>query len=740
MKGGLWRGGVWAVCIALGMLGWISGSARAASVIVATPEAVNLQGRPGQTVTATITATGDIGGVYAAQTDLGTVGVNNDQISFSFTIPDPPPQAQFTGTIVIFGLESQESVTVPVTVQVIGDPVVLDVPSGLSGLPGDTVSGPVTVIQGDAPFSLTVSAGELSRTSGVGLQEPVTFTYTIPTTATPGQPIEITVTAVSALDQVGEAVITIEVLQAPRPVVIEVPGRLGGMPGETVSGTIRVLDGNAPFSLSVDRGELSKVAGVGLDEPVTYRFSIPTTAQPGARFPVTVTVTSSLGESDTAGFDIVVNQSISALLGALAQTPPQREMGRVIGVVCPKQVAGENLQRDCDALVGAAGDQDPSAAQALARVTPDQVSAPTDASQTAMRTQLRNLGARLAALRAGARGVSLAGLSFSLNGQPIQLAALASGWLNAAEAEGGSPLGTLAGGRLGVFINGDVRFGNRDRTDLVEGFDFNTYGITLGADYRFLETFVAGVSVGYTNNRLDIDGGRGKLDSDGWSGSLYATWYQDFDAHNGIYVDGLLSYGTLGYDQVRAVSYRFQTGTQVDQGLNGDFDSAQWAFSLGGGYRWQRGALSVGPVVRLDYVSASIDGYDETARDPSAPGSGWRVHIDDQDIESLTTKLGLDLSYAMSQSWGVVVPQLKLDWVHEFKLDADPVTGYFVEDPTREAFRLEVDRPDRDYFNLGIGAVMQLPHGLSGHVFYRKLLGYDTLSMDSISFGLRMEF
>jgi outer membrane autotransporter protein len=116
------------------------------------------------------------------------------------------------------------------------------------------------------------------------------------------------------------------------------------------------------------------------------------------------------------------------------------------------------------------------------------------------------------------------------------------------------------------------------------------------------------------------------------------------------------------------------------------------------------------------------------------------VHIGDQDVESLTTRLGLDLSYAMSQPWGVLVPQLTIDWVHEFGLDGDPVVGYFVEDPTREPFRLEVDDPDRDYFNLGVGAVAQLPHGMSGYVFYRKLLGYDVLSMDSVSLGLRLEF
>lgn len=649
------RTGLWGALMAA--LWSVISLGHAAESVVADPPRLDLQGRPGEVVQAEITLSQAF--YPNVQADLGTVALQGDgdtvpfTVVFRFTIPQSPDRVLYEGTIVVMDMrlsKTPDVIEIPVTVRVLTEPVVLQGPAALSGRPGDTVSGVVRVVQGDPPFDLQVSRGALDRSSGIGLDDPVTFTFTIPETAKPGERFPVRVVGFSALDE---------------------------------------------------RGELE--------------------------------------------FTILVRESAADLLESLGRTPSQREMGRVIGTVCSQGLAGENLQRDCDALIRAAEIQDPNAAVALAQVTPDQVYAPADASQTAMQAQMRNIGARLAALRAGARGISLSGFSLSFNGQPLQLAALSSAFMNggfsASAGDGGvSGLGTSAGGRLGVFINGDVRFGSRDRTALTEGFDFNTYGITAGVDYRFLDTFVAGVSVGYTNKTLDIDGSRGELDSDGWTGSLYGTWYKDLDERNSLYLDGLFSYGALGHDQTRALRYAFGNGTRVDQRIRADFDSSQWSLSLGGGYRWQRSALSVGPVARLEYVSASIDGYDETVRDPSVPGGGWRVHIGAQDVESLTTRLGVDLSYAMSQPWGVLVPQLTLDWVHEFKLDPDPLVGHFLEDPARTPFLLQVDAPDRDYFNLGIGAVAQLPHGMSGFVFYRKLLGYDILSMDSISFGLRMEF
>jgi hypothetical protein len=40
-------------------------------------------------------------------------------------------------------------------------------------------------------------------------------------------------------------------------------------------------------------------------------------------------------------------------------------------------------------------------------------------------------------------------------------------------------------------MNGSVRWGSKDATSRESGFDFDSQGVTLGADYRFTDTFVA---------------------------------------------------------------------------------------------------------------------------------------------------------------------------------------------------------------------------------------------------------
>ena len=94
----------------------------------------------------------------------------------------------------------------------------------------------------------------------------------------------------------------------------------------------------------------------------------------------------------------------------------------------------------------------------------------------------------------------------------------------------------------------------------------------------------------------------------------------------------------------------------------------------------------------------------------------------------------------MSQSWGVLLPQAHFEWVHEFENDREVVNGFFIQDPSQTSFSLNTDRPDSNYFNLRLGVSAQFAKGRSGYFYYRKLLGYDNLDVDSFSAGLRFEF
>ena len=166
-------------------------------------------------------------------------------------------------------------------------------------------------------------------------------------------------------------------------------------------------------------------------------------------------------------------------------------------------------------------------------------------STIAMQTttaQFRNVDARLNVLRREAEGVNLSGLKLSVNGQmlPTQLFASFLPLNNATD----TPTENIAGAdfsRLGAFVNGNINIGDKDETKHEYGFEFSTLGVTGGIDYRFTDSLVAGVALGYSNNETNIDANDSNIDAHGYSISLYGTYYQT----DNFYIDGLLS---LGYN------------------------------------------------------------------------------------------------------------------------------------------------------------------------------------------------
>ncbi len=431
---------------------------------------------------------------------------------------------------------------------------------------------------------------------------------------------------------------------------------------------------------------------------------------------------------------------IDKALQANASTPPQRAVAGVIGTVCPKNIASANFQRDCNALIGGVLKGESGTSNALAQVTPAGASTPVNASLNSVNVQSRNVGARLTALRRGATGLlNLGGLGLNLDGRWISGKELADLVSVAGQRGGAASADSTDSGfnRLGIFVNGNINKGNMDTTANETGFDFTTWGITAGLDYRFSDNFILGGAFGYVDTNTDLKANGGGLDGDSYSLTLYGTYYQS----DRFYLDGSLGYGWNRYNQDRNIRYALEPqNTLVDQTLSTDFNGSQFTATLGGGYDLNSGAWTFGPVGQLQYVKANVDGYQERASNPSTNGSGWTVAIDSQDYNSFTLSLGGQVSYALSQSWGVLLPQARFEWVHEFDSDSPFVAGHFVGDPSRETFRFAGDKPDTNYFNLGLGVSAVFAKGRSAYFNYQTVLGYNDLTNNSFNVGMRLEF
>ncbi len=270
-----------------------------------------------------------------------------------------------------------------------------------------------------------------------------------------------------------------------------------------------------------------------------------------------------------------------------------------------------------------------------------------------------------------------------------------------------------------------MSFGDKSESSNELGFDFDTKGITAGLDYRFTDQFVVGGALGYVSNETDFDASRGDMAVKGYTLALYSTYY-----HNqASYFDAIVSYGWNEFDASRQVSF-----LTFDEKASGDTEGTEISVSLGGGYDFNRNGFAFGPYGRINYVSADVDGYTENT------STGLELVYDDQSVDSMTTLLGGQLSYAISTSRGVFTPQLRFEWAHEFKDDSRFIKARFLYDPTETSFRLSTDDPDRDYFNLGAGVSATFGAGKSGYIYYEALLGQEDVKQHSLAVGFRLEF
>ncbi|MDA2919961.1 autotransporter outer membrane beta-barrel domain-containing protein [Desulfobacterota bacterium AH_259_B03_O07] len=424
-------------------------------------------------------------------------------------------------------------------------------------------------------------------------------------------------------------------------------------------------------------------------------------------------------------------------------------------------------------------------------------------------TSNQNIGSRIAALRGSATGISLGIFSLNVNGktftkpdQELAFNNIGDGirqsynspyrptvnndnrqTLNDSQTAGLFPALALtsqatnsqeqrndvesAFSRLGIFLNGDFTFGDKDQTSREAGFDFNIFAITAGVDYRFTDDLFLGLALSYRYNDIDLDSNGGSLDSNGISGSVYGSYY----ILDKFYIDGIISLGWVDFDTKRNINYSINGSElapgelpdsliavptdevfSINQTATGDTDSIVFSFSVGTGYQFDYKGFLFGPYGRLNFTRADIDGYNESINqsgeclangDQSGCGKGLALRFNSQDVTSLTTALGGQASYAISTPVGVIQPTALFGWIHEYENDARTISAFFVNDPTpgpQSEINLLTDNPDRNYFELGLGVSGAFARGISAFVYWETLLGLRDVTSNSFVVGLRGEF
>jgi uncharacterized protein YhjY with autotransporter beta-barrel domain len=408
---------------------------------------------------------------------------------------------------------------------------------------------------------------------------------------------------------------------------------------------------------------------------------------------------------------------------------------------------------------------------ALRRFAPEELFALVPLATGFSNSQLSMLGDHFDATRAISRSRLFASNRVG--------AALRNGYA-ATTGAGGSSAGAEFS-RFNLFFNASVGFGKRDDSTGFTGggsgpdagsedaFDFDSSELSLGADWRFSDHFVAGGLAGYTDRAVDFDSGlsiaQGGIDARGFSALAFAQW-DDFR----WYANASIGYQALDYDTTRRVEVASEGGfpPSIDALAFGSPGSSSLLASLGVGVPFQWGAWGTDLFLDAKFQKHSIDGFSEESNDEGTP-LGTLYDVGKQDIKSMDTSVGVKLQYVATPSFGVLVPFVRGAFHQELEdsprqlslefqgLDGAVEDGALTEAEAaalRDAFRFNLtsDRPDKSYFSAaaGVSAVIRGSSrvsesgrgagGLQCFVQYQTTFGLARYESGAITGGFRYEF
>jgi outer membrane autotransporter protein len=197
------------------------------------------------------------------------------------------------------------------------------------------------------------------------------------------------------------------------------------------------------------------------------------------------------------------------------------------------------------------------------------------------------------------------------------------------------------------------------------GFRTKGGGATVGVDYTFSPTFLAGVALSYTRGETTSLGARGE--SDTVSGAVYGAWAP----YAGWEVEGL-----LGIDSAEIETRRLLPVVGGQVLTRGDTDALGFSASGTLGYRFRfaapAGDAFIKPFAGLAYSSQDRDDYTEFGA--FGPGLVFPSKTFERGTFNLGAAFGIDLN--AGNGW-IVRPELRVAWSRYLTDPSPRVPAFF---------------------------------------------------------------
>lgn len=179
-----------------------------------------------------------------------------------------------------------------------------------------------------------------------------------------------------------------------------------------------------------------------------------------------------------------------------------------------------------------------------------------------------------------------------------------------------------------VYVDGQYGYFDQELRHATLGFDGSTWSGGVGFDALIHPDLILGVSARAVYSQTSFDENAGSTETDGVVGGVYASYLK-----NGYFLDGLLSFGQMENELRR--------NTNLDGAARAEPDSDFVSGYLAAGKFFPLESFQVGPYFSADWVSGSVDGYQETGSERT------NTVVEKHQFDSLLATIGASGNYSM---------------------------------------------------------------------------------------------
>lgn len=234
----------------------------------------------------------------------------------------------------------------------------------------------------------------------------------------------------------------------------------------------------------------------------------------------------------------------------------------------------------------------------------------------------------------------------------------------------------------------------------VSGYSANYGGLMVGIDRAISDGWTAGGVFTYSNTRVN-----GSDDNTGSHTTVNAYGLLGYASYTGEPWYANLSGGVVQqrYNTTRVVNFSGFSGT-----ADGAFSGQQYVARAELGYPLTLASMTLTPLASLTYSYLHQQSYTESG------GNGAALAVDSSHASSVRSTLGAKLERSFSIKYGVIVPFVQLQWIHEFVGARQVTAASFAADTSSgTAFTTVGASPVQNYADLSLGATLLRSNNLT---------------------------